>query len=418
MNTKLERLSVRKHILLTIWAFILAVSIVIRCLPTLIYPRTFMEYLVVFTFTILNCVVFAKAITKLFWLDFVWLITPFFCLTGNVDTKYIFFTIISLVFYLIIRVYPPSISGIEYPLIIFGLVTSLVTWISFFAPAFYVNHILSMFPESKELAYSFLNRNMYHGFTNHYSRNAFYITVCILLVFSHILSKSRHFKEWTILLLFFMSTELLVAKRGLTLFVIVTMYLVYLFQTRGLGKKLVTGLRFVFIGSTLAIIGFMTLPGVSNIIVRLTTPNSGDDVSSGRFYLYGIAFKMFEKHPFLGNGWGSFLKQMAGTTFQGVHNDYIQFLAEIGIIGLLTMVVANFGSLFYTFQAFLKCRDTGWNNRSTQLWLTFSLSYQIFFIFYALTGLPHFSYEQLSLYLLLCGYGVGIRLDISQWRIK
>jgi len=43
-----------------------------------------------------------------------------------------------------------------------------------------------------------------------------------------------------------------------------------------------------------------------------------------------------------------------------------------------------------------------------QNWIIFSFAYQVFFLLYSITGLPHYSYEQYTLYIMLCGFGASM----------
>lgn len=415
---KLKGLSNRRKEILWLWALMLAVSIVIRCLPTIIYPQKILEYVVIMGLAIVSILLYCKDIEwkKFNICDMFFLITPIFFLSGLGTMKYMFFVIISLAFYVVIQKETSAIDAVKYPIFIFAVITSVVTWISFFAPEFYKNYILTLFPEGQSLIESFLNENMYHGFTNHYSRNSFYITIAILLEFCEILSKKCKNQKISIgLLAFFMCTQFLVAKRGLTLFMLVTMFLIVFLMGKDIQKKIKNSILFVIVGVILFVIAYIFVPGVDNMVTRIFTPNASGDISSGRFYLYGIAFEMFKEHPVLGNGWGSFLKAMEGTTFQGVHNDYLQLLAEVGMVGFIVFMIANLGCMYFSYKGFKIIRDKEYENKTEKMWMMFSFSYQIFFMLYSLTGLPHFSYEQITLYILLCGYAMGM---YKQWKNK
>ena len=403
-------MKVSRNLIIKIWSFFLALSIVIRCLPTLVYPNRLFEYFIIFGLSILSTLLFLRSLSrmKVNLYDLFWLLIPLFFFTGHGNEKYIFFTCISLMFYIIIQKKYKLITLIQYPLIIFAIITSAVTWISYFLPTFYINHILTLFPEGNSLAYSFLNKNMYHGFTNHYSRNSFYIIVGILLVFSNIISKQKHKGINISLLIFLFCTEFLVAKRGPTLFLLITLLIVLFVKEINISKKIIKSSKYICIAIVLFIFAYVFIPGVDNMIIRIMTPNNSDDISSGRFYLYGIAIKMFLNNPIFGQGWGSFLNQVVGTTYQGVHNDYLQLLAELGIVGFLVFIIANIGTLYCSYKVLKKYRAVEYRGTWEQKWILFSLSYQIFFVLYALTGLPHYSYEQFTLYIMLCGLGMGM----------
>lgn len=187
------KFSIKKRTVIGIWGFVLALSIVVRCNPTLIYRTSGIEYIVMIGVATFAVALNLKSLLnrKMLFCDFFVGVSAVSFFTSQEISKYIIVTLLCIVFYFMIQNSYLEIRYIRYPLIIFAILTSIVTWISFFVPSFYINNILSLFPDGSSLTYSFLNRNMYHGFTNHYSRNSFYIIVGILLLFSSILCEEK-----------------------------------------------------------------------------------------------------------------------------------------------------------------------------------------------------------------------------------
>lgn len=390
--------------------FVVSLSFTVRCLPNLIYRPYWTEYLLIISTAIIAVVValINKMRISISIVDVLFLTTPWMFLTGNVNIKYAFYVGITIVCYFLVQTYGDSVKAIKYPYIVFAIITSLVTWLSFVNPNYYISHILTMFPEGSSLTYSFLNKNMYHGFTNHYSRNAIYISIALMLIFCLILCQKKLNKKIVYpMFIFFLSTALLVAKRGPALALVFTLFLVLILKEPSIGKKIRKGLKFVVIGVILFIILYFALPGVRNMINRILVPSESGDISSSRFFLWSVAWDMFSNKPILGHGWGSYLLEMTGSTFQGAHNDYLQYLAETGIIGFMFFIIRDIGALIYTYKAFKEFKGEQYKGTSIQYWLTFSLVLQIFFLTYSMTGMPHFAYEQYGLYTILCGYGVG-----------
>ena len=62
----------------------------------------------------------------------------------------------------------------------------------------------------------------------------------------------------------------------------------------------------------------------------------GEDISTGRFDLYEIAYKAFSQSPIFGIGAGLFKEVTHAYT--DVHNAYLQVLCEQGIIGLILFI--------------------------------------------------------------------------------
>lgn len=401
---------VKRKSFIGIWGFIIALSIVARCNSQLLFRSSGIEYILLFTS---SCIAVGLNLKYFFskpliLCDVFFAVSLLLFISSDELSKYIIVVCICTIFYYAIQNCNYEIKYIEIPLVIFAILTSVVTWISFFSPTFYTSKILSLFPEGSSLAYSFLNRNMYHGFTNHYSRNSYYIIVGIIMLFSSVITEKKKSRIKIILIAFLFCTEFLVAKRGPTLFLIAALFIAYLKKEPTFASKIEKSLKFVAIGIGLFILAYFFVPGVSNIVNRILSPNSTDDISSSRFYLWGIALKLFENKPLLGNGWGSYLQAMSGTTFQGAHNDYFQFLAETGIAGLAIHLFAEISCLYYTGKAFKFFNEKKYQGTLEQKWIFFSYAFQIFILLYALTGMPHYSYEQYGLYLMICGFSIGL----------
>ncbi len=403
-------MKIKSSRLAAILIFMIAVSFVVRCLPTLIYRPYWMEYIIISSLAVVVGVGIFRRIKKISvkMIDFFWLFTPWMLMTGTANIKYTFYIIITIICYFCVQIQDKSIKAVKSPYIVFAIITSLVTWFSFIKPSYYITHILTLFPEGADLAYSFINKNMYHGFTNHYSRNALYIVIALMLLFCLIICRGKYNKKTVYpLFIFFFATALLVAKRGPALALIISLFVVLMLKEPSFGRKVKKSLKYIVIGIVLLVIMYLLVPGVRNMINRFISPNDSGDMSSGRIYLWGIAWNMFKSRPLFGHGWGSYLLAMTGTTFQGAHNDYLQYLAETGIVGFVFFLIRDIMSLILTFKAFKRVRSKQFDGTHQQYWLTMSLVFQIFIMTYSMTGMPHFAYEQYGLYTILCGYGIG-----------
>lgn len=408
MNRKIN-----KKVFFVLWTLFLGISIVFRCKATLFYQKTIVEYLIILSLTLISLVIYitSEKNKKIYLFELLLLITPAFFLQNGELNKYTFYSIIGILYYFIIQEEPDVLGYIKYPIILFALLTAVVSWLAFFNPNFYISKVLTIFEESSALKYSFLHRGMNHGFTNHYSRNAFYIAIGIIVAFCNLLSDKKKSKINILILMFLSCTMFLVAKRGTTLFLIMAILISIILKEKNISKKIGKLFKFVLIGGVFLVIAYFTVPGVSNLLVRIVEMGNSDDISTGRFYLYRIAWKMFRNNPILGMGWGSFLEAMIGTTFQAVHNDYIQLLAETGIIGTIIFISFNLYNLYYTYKAYKLSFST---DNSFKKVACFSFVYQVFFMLYSLTGYPHFSYEQMLLYLMVSGAGLGIYKNVKK----
>ena len=110
--------------------------------------------------------------------------------------------------------------------------------------------------------------------------------------------------------------------------------------------------RFLIIGGIVACVaGFGAIvallpwlkqfPPMVRYVMTVEQLLSGQDITSGRTELYALAWNAFLEHPILGIGWDRFytlvteeFQALHGhTTVEDVHNIYLQFLTETGIVG-------------------------------------------------------------------------------------
>ena len=151
-------------------------------------------------------------------------------------------------------------------------------------------------------------------------------------------------------ILFCILAILVVGRRGELLAILAAVAFVY-FLTQTKKQCLVKLSVFVAMG-VLAVILFVVfidqlkqISFLSRYVMTIENILSGQDTSSGRFELYGIALSVFLKKPIFGIGWGSFsehvsaeFREVHGDAVADVHNIYLQFLCEIGIVGTILIL--------------------------------------------------------------------------------
>ena len=105
----------------------------------------------------------------------------------------------------------------------------------------------------------------------------------------------------------------------------------------------------------------LSIPYASNLVIsRLQTITNLEYASNKtRILRWGFALVMFLRHPIIGNGYNSFKftyvnrPELIGTYLSqfrmGAHNEYLQVLAEQGVIGL-SIVIGFIASLFIKFR--------------------------------------------------------------------
>lgn len=117
---------------------------------------------------------------------------------------------------------------------------------------------------------------------------------------------------------------------------------------------------------------------------------AGKDISAGRFDLYALAIEQFLRHPLFGIGWGRFadlvtpvFKELHGDTVADVHNIYLQFLCETGIVGAILLVTPMAYIYIQTFRQTARIRPLRGSSREIDLAIRLngvSLALQSFFL--------------------------------------
>ena len=204
----------------------------------------------------------------------------------------------------------------------------------------------------------FTNYSVYGAFT------AIFFFVCL----SRFLFDSSAYDRvlWTAWFVCFSVGLLMCFSRGVWLSVIVAIGFMLLQLGRGVTHK-----KILFTGAAcLILLICLNLPGVYNIIIERISSAVDISYASNRARLlrWGQAVVMFLENPILGKGYGAFamlyeedVALVGSYTAQyqlGAHSEYLQVLAELGLIGLGVWIWLNFAFLRYGFQA-LKTIDNG-----------------------------------------------------------
>lgn len=126
-----------------------------------------------------------------------------------------------------------------------------------------------------------------------------------------------------------------------------------------------------------------------------------------RDIIWGIAIGLFLSHPLVGVGINRFdvyfnqfylahFSYYEERYFAGAHNSYIQYLAEIGIIGSIIVIGIMILSFWKTRKIIIAKKLT----ISQQRILLFSIGVQLLTLIYALSGNPMHQYQQYMLYII------------------
>lgn len=302
--------------------------------------------------------------------------------------KYLYY-MLTIIFFMLYYIAKPDIKNFEKILkfiILFAFATSIITWIGFLYPKLYIDKIVNLLPVSDRLSVLKSFPNVNPGLSNHYSRNAFFIVIGIMSLVYFFIKEN---KKSTILSIAFLILSLfLVGKRGHLLFLIVSFLIAYLIYRR---INIKTIIKLVLTASILATFSFLAIkyiPGANVTYERIIKKSSSADVSNGRIDMYKDIYELYKNNNYIPIGWGQYAKS-TDYYHPGVHNDYIQLYCETGIIGSIIILGIDI--------IFLK-KSIVFARKTKHPYSFLCLVYNIFFLLYALTGLPHYDPELYIIY--------------------
>jgi len=157
------------------------------------------------------------------------------------------------------------------------------------------------------------------------------------------------------------TTIIILQSRG-ALLSIILMYLFLLVKTSW-RRKIIIPLIFTIVGSYVYIKNFASLYN-QKVINPLALV--GDQSFTQRLNYYDTALQLFQEKPFFGHGIGTWkIKSLELLDFGEssliapyyVHNDFLQFLVELGLIGLL-LYISIFFFLFFLIHKKFQKRET------------------------------------------------------------
>jgi len=221
-------------------------------------------------------------------------------------------------------------------------------------------------------------------FTSYAHYGSFVMVILLILVARAIYDKGIYDRvAWNILLGFYGVALCFCYSRGVWLAFILAMG--FLMIQRSEGLKILTSKK-VFIGGGILIflLILLVIPQISNVIISRASTILSLSYGSNRERLlrWGTAFSMFMKSPILGEGYGSFAFSFindpailgAKSRFgMGAHSEYLQVLAETGIIGFAGWMWIIISFFLYGFTLLQKLPPISGNTPETSVLLWRSL---------------------------------------------
>lgn len=315
-----------------------------------------------------------------------------------------FFLIVVLVVFLVLRNSDKWHNMFLKILIIVGVFYSFWTIICAINEDIYYNFIL---PWLRVYSPQTSRGDYMCGFTTHYSTNGIYLALGTMATLSILMTrykKKQNTKFYWFLLAFIGSGLLFSGKRGITISVIIGFCAAYLFMTKKRGRMF----KLVFLLAIVSIILFIAsfwIEPILSIILRFSAQLESGDVSTGRFELWRQAWNAFVDNPIFGNGWGWFrYNNTFGLEFH-VHNCYLQWMLELGVIFAIPMlffVVYSYYRIFklYRILSNMNLSNEKLNGNVAQTAITFAFIYETFFLLFAFEGTAFYEVPTYFVYFL------------------
>lgn len=357
-------------------------------------------------------------------IDFFFLVMLLFYMFWRNNIKYGFqsYLLITIAFFVVSFYLRERMKAIQFVILMvltFSILSSLATWLQLLTPNVYFSSVANLFNEGtrQTVISEYTTQGRLSGLAYHFSPNAFYVMNGALVLLSDLLvNRNKELRKLKYTILFFLIiTMFAIGKRGHILFFALTILFVSLLLTPNFAKKVTKSLKYIVVAVIFTIISYYVFPDARRIFKRVFQYLGSNDlnyISSGRIFLYRTAFQLFRSNMFLGAKIGSFAVSTL-LKYNGVHNDYLQFLCETGIIGFFVFTIGN----AFMFKRAVKMLKALNNCDASLIWLKKIIMYcvmiQCFVFAYSFTGLPHFDYEINGIYILTCMVPYGVQKYIN-----
>jgi O-antigen ligase len=310
--------------------------------------------------------------------------------------------------------------------ITFALIHAIITLISYLYTDLYVSlfsPLLNDFSRNFTLSYLY-NFNFHAGIAGQTGTNAFYLSLGHAIVIPNLLDKKRKSKRIfnIILFLILLWALFLTGKRGLLLANFFAIAILYYISNRDKMiskiKKFTRYVLFLLLFAFVIYISYLYVPAVNHLLFRFfdnSLYTLSGDISSGRFNLYRLAWKTFLSNPIMGVGIDAFIYvPYAGSSRNiGAHNDWLQLLAEIGILGTVLFTI----TILTVFQKTVRLCNNSRTYRKYRPFLYASLYCQSFILIDSLTGMPFHNYSMLLTYMIFISIPYAVQNKLTSQRV-
>lgn len=302
----------------------------------------------------------------------------------------------------------------------FALIHAFIGLFFLLFPDLLIKNIDKLFPAIIPSQRSFLISTIKNGYlvgiTGHYSTSGMYmaagfIVSSVLLFYRAVVNQTGLIQMSKELLLtgFLGICLILTGKRAHLLFSIMVFCADYiLIYNRGSYKMRIQRIAKFVIAFAIIFLVALNIPAFQSTFSRFMSQQVAEEMQIGRINSKWLpAIELFKESPVLGCGWLQFGRlhptyNSGDEIYRNVHNIYLQLLCETGILGVILIVGTMVLTIFITLKrimVLIKRKEYG----EEFLFLVFSFSYQLFFLFYGLTGNPLYDVQTLFPYMFCCG---------------
>lgn len=296
-------------------------------------------------------------------------------------------------------------------MMIFILEHVFFSWFCYWNKDFYFSNILPLFPDfNKELIYQY-EHNQIAGITQHYSTNATYLFIGIIVQIYYLKFNDKSKKILSLInILILLSTIgalLITGKRAQLIFGIIAIFTILCIKNRSKIKIKSISITSSFI-IAIAILSIIFIPSILNPFIRTIDGFKNKDLMITRQPLYSLALEMFDKSKLIGNGWGTYkyfyhdMIQIKEREYMDTHNVYLQVLSEIGIIGFIVVIILFILMVYRGIKILLK---------ENNAYIAIFLTYHIYLMFEGIIGNAFFDIP------VLIPYSIFIAMYLSNFNI-
>lgn len=223
----------------------------------------------------------------------------------------------------------------------------------------------------------------------------------------------------------FLYSILLMGRRGELLGAVICLGLLVLALC---GKK---QRRFLIIGGIIAcVVGFGAIvvllpwlkqvPALHRYVRTVEQILKGQDFTSGRLELYGLALKAFAQRPLFGLGWDRFytvipesFQELHGQNLvEDAHNIYLQFLAEAGLVGTPFLVAPMVYAYWLVCRQFSRLKGCAAELQTARMLCAVSFMIQSFLL---VMGLFDPTFQKIVFW---CFYGIALLFQCAALELE